>query len=126
MAWLELPQLIVYVVGLLGCSMIAWRLMTGRFGADQTRRVGWVLCPGALLAGVLITSVAIPDWNPIAILWLFLPYYAFAAWALFFSLLVDRGREPWFAGRRALLWTIPSLLLVPFVVAAAILLLSAR
>jgi len=125
-AWLELPQLIVYVVGLLACSMLAWRLMTGRFDTKRTRQVGWALCPGALFAGALITSVAIPDWNPIAILWLFLPYYAFSAWALYFSLLIGRGREPWTAGRRALLWTVPSLLLVPFVVAAAVLLLAAR
>ncbi|MDR3686599.1 MAG: hypothetical protein P4L93_06565 [Coriobacteriia bacterium] len=126
MAWLPLPQLIVYVVGLLGCSMVAWRLMTGWFDADSTRQVGWALCPGALIGGLLITSLAIPDWNPIAILWLFLPYYAFAAWALFFSLLVRRGREPWIAGRRALVWTVPSLLLVPFVVAALVLLLVVR
>ena len=94
---------------------------------DWTRRVGWALCPGALIGGLLITSVAIADWNPIAILWLFLPYYAFAAWALLLSLLVRRGRDPWTAGRRALVWTVPSLLLVlPFIIAALVLLLALR
>lgn len=124
MAWLDLPQLIVYLAGVLGCSMVAWRLMTGRFAASRTRQVGWALCPGALFGGVLITSATTPDWNPIAILWLFLPYFAFATWALYFSLLVRRGRDPWSAGRRALTWTFPSLLLVPLVVALAVLLLT--
>lgn len=126
MAWLQLPQLIVYGVGVIGCSLLAWRLMTGRFSASRTRQVGWGLVSGALFGGLLITSVVIPDWNPIAFLWLFLPYYAFAAWALFFSLLLDRGRDPWSAGRRALVWTVPSLLLVPLVLALAILLLALR
>lgn len=125
MAWLDLPQLIAYTTGLLGCSMLAWYLMTGRFAGDRGRRIGWALCPGALVGGVIMASATTPDWNPIAILWLFLPYFAFAVWALYFSLLVRRGRDPWTAGRRALAWTYPSLLSAPLAVALGVLVLAA-
>jgi hypothetical protein len=124
-AWLDLPQLIVYLAGLLGCSVLAWRLMTGCIAEDRVRQVGWALCPAAFFGGIVITAFTTPDWNPIAILWLFLPYFAFAVWALYFSLLLGRGRDTWSAGRRALAWTIPSLLLAPLLIALGLLLLQA-
>jgi hypothetical protein len=124
-AWLQLPQLIVYLAGLLGCSVVAWRLMKGRFWADRAAQAGWAFCGAAFVGGLAITSFAIPDWNPIAFLWLFLPYGAFAVWALYFSLLVRRGRGVWSAGRQAWVWTFPSLLVVPLLVAVAVLLLAA-
>jgi hypothetical protein len=117
LAWLEFPQLIAYFAGVLGCAILTRRLMMGRFSDEQTRQVGWAFCPGALFGGMALASLTTPDWNPIALLWLFLPFYAFSAWALFFSLLVRRGSAPWPAGRRALLWTVPSLLLAPLVIA---------
>jgi len=125
-AWLELPQLILYGSGVVSCSWLAWHLMTGRFDADRTRQIGWALCIGAVLGGALIVGVATPDSGPIAILWLYLPYVAFAVWALYFSLLLRRGRDPWSAGRRALRWTFPSLLLVPAFIAVVVLLLTRR
>jgi hypothetical protein len=125
-AWLELPQLILYGFGVLGSSWLAWRLMTGRFAADRTRRIGWAFCLGALLGGGLVVAVTTPDSGPIAILWLYLPYFAFAIWALHFSIQLRRGCDPWTAGRRALRWTFPSLLVVPLAIAIVILLITRR
>jgi hypothetical protein len=124
LVWLELPQLVVYLAGLLGCSVVAWRLMMGRFADDLGRRVAWALVPGASIGGLAMASLTTPDWNPIAILWLFLPYFAFAMWALYFSVFVRKGGGVWSAGRRALLWTVPSLLLAPLAIALVVLLVA--
>ena len=118
MVWLELPQVVVYVSGIVGCSWLAWRLMTGRVPARLLLALGRALSASALLGGAAITAFSIPDWNPIAVLWLFLPYVAFSLWAFYFSLLIARGYDPWPAGRRALAWTYPSLLVAPLLVAA--------
>jgi hypothetical protein len=124
LAWLELPQLILYITGLAGCSWLAWRLMTARFSAQAAPKVGRAMCVGAVVGGLAITVVVIPDWNPIAFLWLFTPYLSLAIWALYFSVLVSRGDSAWGAARRAVRWTIPSMLVLPVVILVLILVLA--
>ena len=126
MAWLDFPQLILYHAALVGCVTVGWCLVSGRFADPWARWVRWVFPPGALLGGALIAVLTTPDWSPIALLWLFLPFFAFAIWAFYFALLLGRGRDPWTAGRRALTWTYPSLFSAPIGVALAVLLLAAR
>jgi hypothetical protein len=124
--WLGFPQLIVYVAGLVLCSMTAWRLTSSRFFPRRhATGAGWALCPFALLGGLAIASATTPDPSPIAILWLYLPYFAFASWALYFSLFRKRGRDTWWAGRLALRLAMPSLLLVPLLATATVLVLAA-
>jgi hypothetical protein len=124
-AWLEFPQLILYNACLFGCIVVAWHLMKGRHGDHGTRRVAGTFCLSALFGGMLIAVVTTPDLNPIALLWLYLPYFAFAIWALYFSVFISRGRDSWTAGRRALAWTYPSLFSAPLIVGLGLALLLA-
>jgi hypothetical protein len=114
--WLQVVATVLYVVGLLGCGVLVWKLLDGGMPNARAVQAGMSLALAALLIGLILAAqiVTSPD------LWLlsavYAPYFALAAWSLYFSLILQRGAEPPRAALRALIWTVPSLVLTPLAV----------
>jgi len=109
---------------LIGGVFVVYRLATGGWSPATAVPIGWALCPVALVGGMMVASVVTPDWNPITMFSFWIPFFTIGAWALYFSVFTMRGLDRAKASRRALLLSVPSLLLAP-IVAVAILLISA-
>ena len=119
MNWLAVAAAIAYVVGMVACAVAIRRLVTGSWTPGAARQASWALCSAALIAGVLLASVAGADRNPVTILIRFVPYFAISAWSLHLSILLQRGIERVSAARRAVILALPTLLLAPLVLWAA-------
>lgn len=113
MHWLQIVVTVLYVAGLMGCSFLVRGLVAGDFDTAQAIQGGFALSPAALLIGFILASLVSPSSNLGILVVLYAPYFAFAAWSLYFSLLLRRGRERPDAAARALVWTLPSILLTP-------------
>jgi hypothetical protein len=117
-SWLGIPGTVGYMAGIVAAAFVTWALVTGRLSEDTSAHAGWGLCSGALFGGLVLASAATPDWSPLTIFALWLPFFAFAAWALHFSLLKRSEIGVRVAARRALFRTVPTLLLAPVVLVA--------
>jgi len=113
MNWLQIVVAILYAAGLFGCAMLVRGLVAGDFDTQQAIQGGLALSPAALLIGFFLASFAAPTPDSLIAVALYAPYFAFAAWSLYFALLLRRGRERPDAAVRALVWTLPSVLLTP-------------
>jgi hypothetical protein len=115
MDWLGTVSIVGYAAAILGCLVVVFLLVTGRWEAGSAIPAGWALCPASLVGGLFLASAATPDWNPYTMFALFVPFFAISAWALYYSLYLKRGADRAKAGVRALFWAVPSLLLAPVV-----------
>ncbi|MDR3686596.1 MAG: hypothetical protein P4L93_06550 [Coriobacteriia bacterium] len=116
MHWLQLFATVLYVAGLIGCGVLVWRLLEGGYPKPRAIQAGFALAPAALLVGLLLAAQVVPSSNLWMLTAVYAPYFAFSAWALYFSLFLQRGAEPSRAALRAVLWTVPSLLLTPLAI----------
>jgi len=121
---LSVASVVAYAALLIGGIFVIYRLAAGGWNPATAVPAGWALCPGSLIGGMLVASAVTPDWNPFTMFALWVPFFAIGAWAFYYSLFTQRGLDQATASRRALLWSVPSLLLAP-VVAVAMLVLTA-
>jgi hypothetical protein len=111
--WLSVVAWTGYAVGL-GLSLwMVFAILSGRFEIGQVAQGGVTLAVACALVGFFLAYWATPDFNPFVMLGLYLPYFAVAAWSFHLSRLLAAGQEFDSSVRRALLLTIPSLLLAP-------------
>ena len=116
MHWLQAVSTVLYVVGLVGCGVLVWRLLDAGFSKPRAIQAGFAFAPAALLVGLILAAQVVTSANIWVLSAVYAPYFAFAAWALYFSLLLQRGRESRPAALLAALWTVPSLLLTPLAI----------
>ena len=116
MHWLQIVAIVLYVAGLIGCGALIWRLLDGEYPKPRAIQAGMALAPAALLVGLLLAAQVVPGSGLWQLSSVYAPYFAVAAWSLYFSLLLQRGGESRQAAVRAALWTVPSLLLTPLAI----------
>ena len=116
MHWLQVVATVVYVAGLIGCGVLVWRLLNGGYPPSRAIQAGYALAPAALLVGLILAAQVVPGSGPWQLSAVYAPYFAVAAWALYFSLLLQRGGELRQAAVRAALITLPSVLLTPLAI----------
>ncbi len=120
MAYTVLP-VVAYAGLLIGGVFVVYRLVTGAWHPATAVPMGWALCPVALVSGMIVATIVTPDWNPITMFVFWIPFFTIGAWALYFSVFTQRGLDRAKASRRALLLSVPSLLLAPLVAMAVLL-----
>lgn len=112
MSWPSIAMSVLYGLGL-AASLVAAHFLVVRTPKMHLPLYGWLLGAIACIGGAILSSAANPDWNPVTMLLLFLPFWAVACWAAFFARLTARGAETTTAVRGAALRTLPALLLAP-------------
>lgn len=110
--WFSIAMSVLYGLGLLA-SLVAAHFLVTRTPRMHLPLYGWLLGAIVCFGGAILSSAATPDWSPMTMLILFLPFWAVACWAAFFARLTARDTETTAAVRGAALRTIPALLLAP-------------
>jgi hypothetical protein len=114
--WLQIVATVLYVVGLLSCGGLVWKLLDGGMPKPRAVQAGLSLALAALLVGLLLAAQIVTSLDLWRLSAVYAPYFALAAWSLYFSLLLQRGSEPPRAAVLALIWTVPSLALTPLAI----------
>ena len=122
MNWLGVLSYLAYGTFMAGCLYVVYRLVTGRWNADSSGQAGWVLCAVSLMGGLVMASAAAPDWSPLTMFGLWLPFFGISAWSAFYTRFVGKGMDRTKAGVRALVFAVPSLFLAPVAMVLLILL----
>ena len=116
MHWLQVVATFLYIAGLIGCGVLVWRLLDGGYPRPRAIQAGFALAPAALVVGMILAAQVAPGSDLWRLSAVYAPYFAVAVWALYFSLLLQRGGESRQVALRAALWTVPSLVLSPLAI----------
>ena len=115
MHWLQLFATVLYVAGLIGCGALVWRLLEGGYPKPRAIQAGFALAPAALLVG-LLRRPGRAELQLVDAHGGLRSLFCVRGVGLYFSLFLQRGAEPSRAALRALLWTVPSLVLTPLAI----------